>query len=205
MRYIAIDLETTGLDPVNNNIIEFGAVLDDLREQKPLEELPRFHAYICMDEYKGQPYALSMHPTIFRRIANREEGYNYLYPNTLGKAFLDFLVKNGYPLEKKHGKEIPRTTINVGGKNFGTFDLQFLNNQTNFSSSVKIRSRILDPGILCLEEKDEVIPGLLECLKRVGVEKEVSHTTIEDSLDVIQVIRAKIGHIFKHSEERLCM
>jgi len=198
MRYVSIDLETTGLDPENNNIIEFGAVLDDLREQKPLKELPRFHAYICMDEYKGQPYALSMHPTIFRRIATRETGYNYLYPNTLGKAFLDFLVENGYELAEKKGKKIQRTTINVGGKNFGTFDLQFLNQQTNFSSSVKIRSRILDPGVLCLEPTDEVIPGLPECLKRIGIDKEVAHTTIEDSLDVIKVLRAKLGHVFRH-------
>jgi len=197
MKYVSIDLETTGLDPENNNIIEFGAVLDDLKEQKPLEELPRFHAYICMDEYKGQPYALSMHPTIFRRIATKEEGYNYLYPNTLGKAFLSFLVNNGYTLEIKNEKEVQRTTINVAGKNFGTFDLPFLNHQTNFSSSVKIRSRILDPGILCLESKDKVIPGLALCLERVGVEKEIAHTTIEDSLDVIRVIRSKLGHIFK--------
>jgi len=197
MKYVSIDLETTGLDPENNNIIEFGAVLDDLRDQKPLEELPRFHAYICMDEYKGQPYALSMHPTIFRRIATREEGYNYLYPNTLGKAFLDFLIKHGYEQEVRKEKTIPRTVINVAGKNFGPFDLQFLNKQTNFSSSVKIRSRILDPGILCLESSDHVIPGLAQCLKRIGIEKEVAHTTIEDSLDVIEVIRAKLGKIFQ--------
>jgi len=197
MKYISIDLETTGLDPVNNNIIEFGAVLDDLKELKPLEELPRFHAYICMDEYKGQPYALSMHPTIFRRIAKKEEGYNYLYPNTLGKAFLTFLLAHGYEEEVRKGRKIPRTVINVAGKNFGTFDLPFLKHQTNFSSSVKIRSRILDPGILCLEKEDEVIPDLGECLKRVGVDKEVAHNTIDDALDVVMVIRDKLGHIFK--------
>jgi len=199
MKYISIDLETTGLDPENNNIIEFGAVLDDLSELKPIEELPRFHAYICMEEYKGQPYALSMHSEIFRRIAKKEEGYNYLYPNTLGKAFLTFLLTQGYEAEIKKGKSIPRTVINVAGKNFGTFDLPFLNNQTNFSSSVKIRSRILDPGILCLEKGDEVIPGLKECLKRVGVEKEVAHNTIDDALDVIMVIRDKLGPIFETS------
>jgi len=196
MKYISIDLETTGLDPENNNIIEFGAVLDDLNEQKPLDELPRFHAYICMDEYKGQPYALSMHPVIFRRIAKKEEGYNYLYPNTLGKAFLAFLLDNGYEQEVKKGKTVPRTVVNVAGKNFGTFDLPFLNHQTNFSSSVKIRSRILDPGILCLEKGDTVIPGLGECLRRVGVNKEVAHNTIDDALDVVMVIRDKLGPVF---------
>jgi len=196
MKYISIDLETVGLDPENNDIIEFGAVLDDLNEPKPLKELPKFHAYICKNEYRGQPYALSMHATILRRIATREEGYTYLYPNTLGKAFLTFLLKNGYKCEEKKGKKIPRTVINVGGKNFGTFDLQFLKNQTNFLSSVKIRSRILDPGILCLNKTDTVLPALSECLKRIGIDKEVAHNTIDDALDVIMIIRDRLGPIF---------
>jgi len=197
MKYVSIDLETTGLDPENNDIIEFGAVLDDLREQRPLEELPKFHAYICKNEYRGHPYALSMHSTIFERISKKEEGFNYLYPNTLGKEFLNFLVKHGYKLEEIKDKKISRTVINVAGKNFGTFDLPFLKHQTNFSGSVKVRSRILDPGILCLNKEDDVIPGLMECLRRVGIVKGIDHTAIEDALDVIKVIRAKLGHIYK--------
>ena len=196
MKYISIDLETTGLDPEKDDIIEFGAALDDLSNPKPLEELPRFHAYVCKDSYRGSPFALSMHPTIFRRIAKREEGYNYLYPNTLGISFLNFLVSNGYELAEKKGKKIKRTTINVAGKNFGSFDLQFLKFQTNFSSSVRIRSRLLDPGVLCVEKGDEALPGLGLCLDRIGVKSEVEHTAIEDSLDVIKVIRAKMGHLF---------
>lgn len=191
MRYISIDIESTGLDPINNDIIEFGAVLDDLKNQRPLEELPKFHAYICKEEYRGQPFALSMHPTIFRRIANREEGFNYLYPNTLGKAFQSFLIKNGYELEKDR---IVR--INVGGKNFASFDLQFLKNQTNFLNSVRISQKILDPGILCLEKNDESVPGLKQCLERVGINKEIAHNTIDDALDVVKILRAKLGNIF---------
>lgn len=192
MKYISIDLETTGLDPEKNDIIEFGAILDDLKEQKPLEELPKFHAYICKEEYTGQPFALSMHPTIFRRIADREKGFNYLYPNTLGREFQKFLLNHGYALEKE---KIVR--INVGGKNFASFDLQFLKNKTNFLSSVRISHKILDPGVLCLNESDENVPGLEQCLKRIGIDKEVSHNTLDDALDVVKVLRAKLGHIFK--------
>ena len=35
MRYISIDLETTGLDSENNQIIEFGAVLEDTNNILP--------------------------------------------------------------------------------------------------------------------------------------------------------------------------
>ena len=183
MRYISIDIESTGLDPLTCDIIEFGAVLDDLSNPQPLENLPRFHTYVCKDMYKGQPYALSMHPKIFRRIAEREAGYNYTYPNNLGKAFKDFLLQNGYEEEK--GKIV---RINVAGKNFAAFDLQFLK-QTNFTDSVRISSRILDPAILFFNKNDERLPGTDECLKRAGFEPNVAHTAIEDSLDVIKLIR----------------
>ena len=195
MKYISIDLETTGLNPKTNDILEFGAVLDDLTQQKPLDELPRFHAYIRMEEYTGQPYALSMHPQILRKIATREEPYQYLVPNSLGKMFQRFLVKNGYELEK--GRFV---RINVAGKNFGTFDLRFLDEQTNFRDSIRISHKILDPGILYLNYGDETIPGLQECLLREGIKKEIAHTAIEDALDVIKLIRAKLGPEFKEDE-----
>lgn len=192
MKYVSIDLETTGLDPVNNDILEFGAVLDDLSDPKPIKDLPKFHAYICKDEYRGQPYALSMHPTILRRIAKREEGFNYLYPNSLGKVFQKFLLENGYNLEE--GRLV---RINVAGKNFATFDMQFIKNQTNFLNSVRISHKILDPGILCLEKGDQSVPSLGECLRRIGVNKEVAHNTIDDAIDVVLVLREKLGSTFR--------
>ena len=185
MRCISLDLETTGLDPETCDIIEFGAVLDDLSNPQPLESLPRFHTYIIKEQFKGQPYALSMHPKIFRRIAEKEEGYNYVYPDKLGKAFKDFLLQNGYKEEKG------LVYINVAGKNFAAFDLQFLK-KTNFMNYVRISSRILDPAILYFNKDDERLPGTEECLRRAGFEPKVAHTAIEDSLDVIKLLRHKL-------------
>ena len=85
----------------------------------------------------------------------------------------------------------------IGGKNFASFDLQFLKHQTNFLNSVRMSHKVLDPGVLCLEPEDESVPSLDTCLKRVGIEKEVAHNTIDDALDVVVVLRAKLGHIFK--------
>ena len=72
MIYCSIDIETTGLDIEHCDIIEFAAVIDDLTDRKPLEELPRFHAYIAKRSLKGEPYALSMHQNIFRKIAEAD-------------------------------------------------------------------------------------------------------------------------------------
>ena len=41
MKYISIDLETTGLSSETCEVIEFGAVLDDLTTLQPIESLPK--------------------------------------------------------------------------------------------------------------------------------------------------------------------
>ena len=65
--YVSIDIETSGIDPKTCEIIEFAAVLDDLSCAHPpsVDRLPSFHCYLAKDSYTGEPYALSMHSTIF--------------------------------------------------------------------------------------------------------------------------------------------
>jgi DNA polymerase III epsilon subunit-like protein len=183
VKYASIDLETTGLNFENCDIIEFGAVLDDLNNPLELEKLPKFHVYVIQNEYRGEPYALSMHSEIFRRIATKEEGFQYVYPQKLGKAFKDFLLKNGY--EEKHDK----ISLNVAGKNFMGFDYQFLRTKTDMSKHIKMRHRVLDPAILYYKEGDEALPNLATCLERAGLDSDVAHTAVEDSIDVIKLIR----------------
>ena len=197
--YVSVDCETTGLSVDNCDILEFGAVLDNLSVQAPIEELPRFHCYFLPPEngmFKGEPYALSMHPTIFRRIAEKDLDVNhknflYLHPNNFGYRFKAFLANNGYQLEKD------RITITVAGKNFGSFDLPFLEKKTDIAKHVKIRHRIIDPSILFLQNGDETLPGISTCKTRMGETDNVAHTAIEDAIDVIKMVRYKLGPIFK--------
>jgi len=189
MKYCSIDIEACGLDTNTHSILEFGAVLDDLQNPLPIEDLPKYHCYflpINDGNYIGDPYALSMHPTIFRRIADREEGYDYYSPLKFGYSFKQFLLKNGY--EAKHD----RVTINAAGKNFGAFDLQILNKQTDLSKHVKIRHRLIDPGAMFMTKDDDSVPGLEACLKLIGEEPVVAHTAIEDAIDVIKLVRYKL-------------
>jgi len=190
MRYCSIDLETTGTDPRKHQIIEFGAVLDDLKNPKPIEELPRFHTYILQEDYIGSPFALSMHPKIFRRIALKEKGYNYMHVNKLGKAFKKFLIENGY--EERKNKEGQQTVfITPAGKNFASFDRQFLL-ETNFRKSITMSHKTLDPGNLYVSVDDEEIPGTSECYLRAGLNPEVAHTALEDAIGMIELIRKKL-------------
>jgi oligoribonuclease (3'-5' exoribonuclease) len=189
MKYVSIDLEMTGLNPDTCDILEMGAVLDDLENPLPLEELPRFHCYFLpMREggtFSGEPYALQMHPKIFLRIDKREKPYDYISPRKMGNSFKNFLLKHDYITEQ--GK----VYINVAGKNFANCDLNFLNKQTDLEKHVHIRHTILDPGILYMTKRDRSLPGLGQCLARAGFEGNVAHTAVEDAMDVVKVIRHK--------------
>lgn len=183
MKYVSIDLETSGLDPETCDIIEIGAVIDDLEVSRPIKGLPRFHAYVVKESYRGEPYALSMHPEIFKRIATRAEGYQYLAPEEVGKAFFEFLRENGLD-----------GTITAAGKNFASFDAKFLKKLPDFEEEVKIRHRVIDPAMLYWkpEEDGTILPGTSLCMKRAGLKSVVAHTALEDAEVVVELIRRKL-------------
>jgi len=153
----------------------------------PIDKLPVFHCYFVKDNFTGSPYALSMHPKIFRRIAEKEDGYNYYNAEKFGYKFKKFLINNGY--EEDSG----RIYINAAGKNFAAFDLQFLNKKTDLNKHVKIRHRILDPGSMYMKIDDEAVPGTEECLKRAGLTPNVEHEAVADAFDVVKLIRIHFG------------
>lgn len=42
MQYISIDIETTGLNPIEHDIIEFAAIIDEIGSNKPIENCQNF-------------------------------------------------------------------------------------------------------------------------------------------------------------------
>ena len=186
MKYLSIDIESTGLDMEKCDIIEFGAVLDDLSDPKPLDELKRFHTFCKQEHYNCETTALLMNIEIFKKINKKEEGFTYHSAHQVGKLFKEFLLKNGFVAEKD------RVNINVAGKNFMGFDYPFLKLKTDFNKHISVSRRVLDPAILYFQQGDDHLPGLGECLRRAGMDPEVKHTAIDDSLDVIKLIRKKM-------------
>lgn len=192
-RYCSLDIETTGLDPLQHNVIEFGAVLDDLAAPEPLAELPVFHCYVLPAQvagYRGDPYALSMNCDILRKISNRlsnECGDVFLYPDEVAPAFAAWC--------REHGLVSPRDgspSMLVAGKNVAGFDLPFLRAQLPGFSDIRFSQRVLDPAILYFNPICDARPPSLEvCLQRAGLNPEVPHTAVEDAKLVIQLLRHK--------------
>lgn len=188
---VSIDIETTGLDPSYCQILEFGAVIDDLQNPKPIDDLPKFHCYVDHAVMTGEPYALAMNAKIIERIAKKTTPYTYLKPADIHPQFHAFLVKYGCQSGTRWSIK-----VNVAGKNFAAFDKRFIEKIWPSNPAVAFNHRILDPAMLYFDpSKDEAPPSLSVCLERAGINKTVSHTAVEDALDVLVLIRKhyKIG------------
>lgn len=188
MRYVSIDIETTGLDPEYCQIIEFAAVIDDLKKQRPLDELPRFQTYLWHERYTGEPYALSMHSETFKKLSNWKSMKERVCTATsLFPVFHSFLATHGYKVHPLSNT----IKINAAGKNFSGFDKNFLDKLPN--SHVTFHHRSIDPAILYLDPFDDEMPGTEECFNRACMEQKGAHTALEDALSIIKLVRNRFS------------
>ncbi len=186
MKYLSIDLETSGLNPETCQIIEFAAVIDDSTTQEPLEKLPKFHCYVRHNLYQGEAYALFMHAEIFKKLANPSKDYLILPPDSLMEHLSYFLTDNNFYEPFKTQQK-----VTAAGKNFNSFDKNFIN-KLNQTWRVNFHHRALDPGTLYFDPKiDKEVPSTEICMQRAGIEGEVKHTALEDALLVIKLLRNK--------------
>jgi len=198
MKYVSVDIETTGLDPETCDVIEIGMVVDDTEQLDiPVDSLPTLRLMVSTPTdrpfYQGEPYALSMHSNLFVEISRAFHVENVQYsrnvkveeavwsPDVVRYPIEDFITKN-FPGEKY---PIMRR-ITVAGKNYASFDSRFLR-----KLGIEFRHRVLDPGMLFFDHlKDDKIPDFAECMRRAGLEPVVKHTAVEDAKDVIRMLRA---------------
>ena len=205
MKYVSVDIETTGLDPQKCQVLQIGAVIEDTNRVMPLDQLAKFNCIVEHQEYVGQPTALAMNAKILKvlgdmeRLVDKEERVNYRKVNNIvpvgmvAQSFSMWLIANGFK-----ATETGAVKINAAGKNFATFDKLFLQNIIGWTSKIQMRQRIIDPAILFVDWiNDDSLPNLNSCIKRAGLDGEVSHDALDDAIDVIRVIRAKTDNYSK--------
>jgi len=218
MKYVSIDIETSGLDPEKNCVLSIGAIIEDTEKKLPYEECPKFNAVILQREIVGSPRALTMNKGLIAMIGEYLEGndeirlnmdtilkYSFYEKEDVIKELYWWLERNGYfqgnnsggyveidggymkPMINSATKPI---TLNVAGKNFGTFDKLFLQQLPWWQKLIRTRQRVLDPAILFVDWKnDESLPSLTTCKQRAGIEGVVTHDALEDAWDVIETLR----------------
>lgn len=193
MIYVSIDIETTGLDRQNDQVLEVGAIIEDTSKKLPFEEIAKYKAIINHDRICGHPYALNLNARILEIFANiprnvhkaddyRKE-HNIIKSQDLGLSFHTFLTSNGFKGTKKI-KIIP------AGKNFGSFDKPFLERISNFTDYIDLGHRSIDPAMFFLDfEMDTKIPSLDDCMAIASIDGEVTHNALLDAWDVVRVLR----------------
>jgi DNA polymerase III epsilon subunit-like protein len=206
MKYISIDIETTGLDPELNDVLSIGAIIEDSANTLPYEECPKFHAAIVRHQITGSPRAINMNAELIEAIGgwlepkdeySRNEiemstGLTFYYVENVVLAFHRFLFENGLTDSSEVTSKMKPVSITVAGKNFASFDKLFLEKLPRWKQAVRIKQRILDPAILYVDWKtDSDVPNLLKCKERAGINGTVTHNALEDAWDVIEVLRKK--------------
>ena len=218
MIYVSIDIETSGLDNEKHKVLSIGAIIEDTEKKLPYEECPKFNAIVLQNEITGSPRAITMNKEIIsmigeylegtneaRHLMNTHSDYSFYEEEDVVKEFYRFLWSNGFGYELGPGDfvntidgvEYPviggktkPITLNVAGKNFGTFDKLFLQELPWWQKLVRTRQRVLDPAILMVDwNNDKSLPNLTTCKERAGVSGIVTHNALEDAWDVIEVLR----------------
>jgi hypothetical protein len=181
MRYISIDIETTGLDPDFNQILSIGAVIEDTLNPLPFEELPKFHAVIKRESVYGSIFALNLNRDLIQAMKDYSEartlelkeeieesfGAKFYHEDEVVEALFQFCFRNNL-VELNHDinktvkvvngitypvltSNMPKVYLNCAGKNFAGFDKKFLEKLPRWKQVFSIRSRVLDPGILFVD------------------------------------------------------
>lgn len=185
MRYVSIDIETTGIDNENTQTLSIGLVVEDTVNIKPLIELPQLEIAIIRERIEGEIFAINMNRQLIadileykmartdeeRKEIERRTSREYLYEEDVTKRIFRFLWDNGAldgkidltgHVEVVNGKTYPALTskmkpfyFNAAGKNFANFDNRFLERLPRWKQCLKARGRTLDPSVLYIDWKND--------------------------------------------------
>lgn len=167
MPYIAIDLETTGLDVDNHQILEIGAVFNDFGKRVLACDVFRRTTHPGGDIIGG-PFALAMNAPLLRQIAEGDSVNIYAACD----EFRVWLQEHGVTHKNK---------ATLLGKNIGSFDWQFLRLGVGFPTAL-INYRMLDVGSMYaspegMSGQGDIIPGIEKKYEIPGT----AHTAVHDA------------------------
>ncbi|MGY2134631.1 hypothetical protein ACW9KT_20550 [Hymenobacter sp. HD11105] len=186
MRYISLDLETTGGKPQRHQILELAAVVEDTKRPRPLSELPVFRRAVRHHEYIGTAGALALNARLLEELARKEPNPEICPPDELLPQLREFLLAQGFKADKHDC-----VTVTMAGKNIASFDLGFLRELPGYGNLVRAEPAMLDPAAFYLNwNKDSRLPTMSICKARAKFEDDtVAHEAVADALDVIQLLR----------------
>jgi oligoribonuclease len=185
MKYVSIDLETTGLDPRVDQVLMAAMVLEDTEINCPVEELLHFHCLVRHKRYFGDAFALNLNAPILKILSSTtDDRFGFAdYKDQRIVVYRDHEWENEALDWLDH--HFPDGRAVAAGKNVAGFDLRFLSESLNR----KFYHRVIDPGSVCINWEAKVPPSLGELKDRYKIDGPVAHDALEDARDVIRVLR----------------
>ena len=154
MKMIAIDIETTGLEPDSSHVLEICAKVFEgdtiLDSAKWL--IKRTTCY-------GNAYALRMNAELLVEAFEKGLDIDYVRP-----AFKEWYAKY--------------KGLTIIGKNAGSFDVPFLSHH-GFLKKADYKY-VIDVGSLYFKPSMEKVPNLQACMKIAGLEFKTNHRAEQD-------------------------
>ena len=186
MRYVSIDLETSGPHPQRHQTLELAAVIEDSRRPLPLTELPAFRRVVSHPEYVGTAGALALNARLLAELARKEPNPELCVPAELLPQLREFLLRHGF---RPNAKDC--VAVTMAGKNIASYDLGFLKELPGYGTLVRAEPAMLDPAAFYLNwRKDSRLPSMSICKARARfADHEVAHEALADALDVVRLLR----------------
>jgi oligoribonuclease len=221
MKYLSLDIETTGINSETCQILSIGAIIEDTELKLDYDKIPKFHGAILRNEISGRIQSINLNRDLIKLIHDYtciktfedkhdfeiKNEIKFYQENDIVSALYSFCVQNGlgndtanWVVNSTHpandititNSKTPTLRITCAGKNFATFDKLFLEKLPKWNYFFKINQRIIDPAILFTNwNSDETLPNLSECKERAGLNSKVSHTAVIDAWDVITLLRTQ--------------
>lgn len=171
--YLALDIETTGVDRQRSHVLQLAAVYDNGKNK---EDLPTFNAVVRWPVIThGEEYALNLNKGLLERASKNDR----VLPVQQVRINFDKWLEQVQP----NGK------ITIAGKNAAGFDVPILENAVNGFVFKRFLRRVLDPGSVYADEFDH-IPSMDEINQFLG-RPAVSHDALDDCWDVVYAMRHK--------------
>ncbi len=188
MRYVSLDLETSGSDPLRHQVLELAAVVEDTKRPRPLDELPAFRRLLMHTEIVGTPGALVLNARLLAELADPALGApaERCAPAEVLPQLREFLLAEGFRTDPKD-----RVRFILAGKNVAVFDLLFLQQLPGWGTVIRSEPAVIDPALLYLNwRKDSRLPSMsIAKTRALLLDATVAHEALADALDVVRLLR----------------
>ncbi len=188
MKILVISLLTTGFDPVKNNILELGFLVEQTENELPYEECPKLRLWADFEFYRGCPQSLINHSHVLQKIQEMRDAN----PKSIRLVKPDNIIDKLVSFLKPHfaNNGVFNNQITVAGRNYSGLDQKFLERLKGFEG-IPFSGHVIEPSILLLDtKKDNQPPTFAECKRRVGLEGGANFDSLKDCWDIVQIIRA---------------